>query len=126
MIRFRAWHKKEKKMFDVISINFHLDGTINTVMLYKDGWEFLTDGINVILMQSTGLKDKNGKEIFEGDILKYRFTDNNTTKQCIVEWSKCHGSFMLFGIEPWLVSVNTILSELELIGNIYENTELMK
>ncbi|WP_049532641.1 YopX family protein [Streptococcus pseudopneumoniae] len=84
---------------------------------------------NIDLMQSTGLKDKNGKEIFEGDILAFK-TDDEVINVKIF-WDEKHALFM-FRSEKYneeeplaeLVEANTY--PFEIIGNVYENPELLE
>jgi uncharacterized phage protein (TIGR01671 family) len=80
-----------------------------------------------ILMQYTGLKDKNKKEIFEGDILKSILSYNGKEKILIVYWSEPVAGFMLNDINHsfgWEFGLS--FRTLEVIGNIYENPELLK
>ena len=80
----------------------------------------------IVLMQSTGLKDKNGKEIFEGDIVDYK------GREAVVKW---HGSYASF-IYRFVDELNKRSAEwyplylaylkCEVIGNIYENPELLE
>jgi uncharacterized phage protein (TIGR01671 family) len=84
-----------------------------------------------VVMQFTGLTDKNGKEIYEGDILKYvRLTNKLKEAKDIlfVEW--CTWSYALFKMRNNERSYFTILDKIisikcEIIGNIYENPELL-
>ena len=82
-----------------------------------------------ILMQSTGLKDKNGSEIFEGDIVKYKNGCYTYTEE--VAYNK---NFAGFGVRDanadiiftfWVLAEEIGLSSLEVVGNIYQNPELL-
>lgn len=101
-IKFRAWDIDNKFLFDVYEIHF--------------GNNFYIKGLGQIfsrnfnLMQYTGLKDKNGKEIYEGDIIEY-FDEQIE----LVEWSK---SDFWSGLGTFRIS--------KVIGNIYENPELLE
>ena len=141
--KFRIWHKKRKKMYDVLHLH---------TATWTNGGEWVTaKGFNIItqqdihiqienkdgiLMQCTGLKDKHGKLIYEGDIVKV---------QCNRE-DKC-GLFYKTGIiayelneknghghadSSFYLKLNNGMCALfskekcEVIGNIYDNPELLK
>lgn len=122
--RFRAWDKETKTMIEVSSINFEEH------LILGGYWEFgQTESIKfdeIELMQSTGLKDKNGKEIFEGDIVDYK------GREAVVKW---HGSYASF-IYRFVDELQERASDweplflacyhFEVIGNIYENPELLE
>jgi len=72
---------------------------------------------NDTVMQFTGLLDRNGKEIYEGDILK------NEVKNCKVEWSEMNLAWVGVGLMAFGMNGD---GEYEIIGNIYENPELLK
>lgn len=122
--RFRAWLKNDKEMIDVDEIHW-----------YNGNFEFIGDGITfqrladeVELMQSTGLKDKNGKEIFEGDVVT-----NGWKRQVVTfgtqEVEEDFGSIRIYrGFNLYLGGgyPNAIMSEFEVVGNIYENPDLLE
>lgn len=116
--KFRAWLKNENKMMEVRVIDWNNE----VVDLFNPHIEIPLDKIE--LMQSTGLHDKNGKEIFEGDIVKMaKDVYSDPTYYEIVRHRG--GAYRLesnqHGCELWLRHTNC-----EVIGNIYENPELLE
>lgn len=115
--KFRAWYGIE--MYDepvICNGEFYLD------------WRDLIDGKTydgAILMQSTGLKDKNGVEIFEGDVVKVDVPNPLMCGVYEVRRAKS-GAWRIDnhiqGRELWLAG----LGDAEVMGNIYENKELLK
>lgn len=76
-----------------------------------------------ILMQYTGLTDKNGTEIYEGDILRgYDGSDDKTGEIFVVKWSDFYTGFYPLNSDTVLVNRDTF----EVIGNIYEHPELLE
>ncbi|MCY7152224.1 YopX family protein [Streptococcus gallolyticus subsp. gallolyticus] len=119
--KFRAWLKDEYRMTDVREITFFDD----EVQMISDVTDFYTYG-EFELMQSTGLIDKNGKEIFEGDVLKTY--DGELAK---VVWNKelaCWEAEFLGEIVDLseVADVKSSRSDCEIVGNIYENPELVE
>ena len=123
--KFRAWTEEGKAMYyDVYPFK---DGTL---LLSYDGIAFdEVPASDFILMQSTGLKDKNGKEIFEGDVVKYEVGCNTYTEE--VAYDK---NFAGFGVKDAKANIVFTFGEiaediglisLEVVGNIYKNTELL-
>ena len=120
-IKFRAWDENNKVMLmpECCGLFIHLDGELNSFDSEGElvGTEFTRQ---LRLMQYTGLKDKNDKEIYEGDIvraLKHNedlFTDK-------VWW---RSGILWFGNWNWIEFQN-IFRVIEVIGNIFEDGELL-
>lgn len=127
MIRFRAWDIKYKEMVDVDTINWK-DGKFDSI---GDGVTEFRESGDIKLMQSTGLMDKNGKEIFELDILKV--TDEHSWLE-VVSFNKDKAMFVSKEIKrktdipesPLYDLFNTDIFKIEIIGNIWENPELVE
>lgn len=129
--RYRAWNKATKAMYevdDIMSIDFG-KSEIGVKTLFFDQTNRY-DFDDIVLMRSTGLQDKNGKEIFEGDFV----TDGHTTGD--IKNHPTLGFYMIDdnGVERWFSDdstiedfeedVETAARILEIIGNIYTNPEL--
>ena len=168
--KYRVWDKEKKVMIDyyqIVSINFDKDGVcgIDGWIPIKNGdeWEqelYQIDKQNIVLMQWTGLTDKNGKDIYEGDVVKYEETvllngelvDGKVPieKPHIVTEIKENYEYWdgKIGTQIWghiLISVNDLfglhqdewssyygyesaegLQEGEVIGNVFQNPELLE
>lgn len=112
-IKFRAWDKKENRFWDKVS-------TLNLTLGH-----FNVDGFK--WSQYTGLKDKNGKEIYEGDILDWG--DNFNSK---VLWNEAEAAWNIEELEntrteqcPRTHDMNSYTYKPTVLGNIYENPELL-
>ena len=126
-VRFRVWIKTEKRMIetdDLLDIDYENKEIVTQQVYFENGLPddrdiYCYDFDEIELMQSTDMVDKNGKEIFEGDIVK------------------CSG--LLGTIESfkamWICSfvkynnyqkVGFFAQEIEVVGNIYENPELLE
>ena len=121
--KFRAWLKNDKEMIDVRVIDW------NNMIVDSFSPYIEIPLEKVILMQSTGLKDKNGKEIFEGDILAVETDDEVINVK--VFWDKKHALYMF---ESKKFNEEELLAELaednaypfEVIGNIHENQDILE
>ena len=128
--RYRAWDVLAEKMIDeILMISFvrkeiigkFSDGSTSVPLKFEDE----RNGEDVILMQSTGLKDKNGKEVFIGDVIK-------CTRGCLHEVyiEKEYGGTYVGGMPAvYLKGLRegyAWTEHEEIIGNIYENPELLE
>lgn len=152
LLRFRAWNKATKEMYevdDIMSIDFG-ESKISVKTLFFERTNYY-DFNDIVLMQSTGLRDKNGKEIFEGDVLKF----NDSWDDCCYEGyvdgeiegvnyveiqsestgfifckTKYPDSSLFYYANEEHLTFQEILTdsdfEFEVIGNIYENPELLE
>lgn len=118
--KFRAWIKKDKEMIAVEEIHFN-NGELDFI---GDAITWMCKNNDFVLMQSTGLTDSAGKEIFEGDVVKMAkdFYSEPTYYEVVRHRG---GAYRLeseqHGYELWLRH-----TDCEIAGNIYENPELVE
>ncbi len=129
--KFRAWDKHEQKMFtnDELIIwngNVYANDSKKLTCNNLKGWSIDDE----YLMQSTGLVDKNGKEIFEGDVVQFEdcseASDFLYINTGIIEW--CQGGFHVTNRDSVLMEdlLDGDSLDVTIIGNIYENPELLE
>ena len=124
--RYRVWDKLDKGIYEAGEIHW-FRGEFDFI---GDGITFKRDADEIELMQSTGLKDKNGKEIFEGDIVQfedcYEVPDFLYINTGIIEW--CQGGFHVTNRDSVLMEdlLDGDSLDVTIIGNIYENPELLE
>ena len=129
-IKFRAWLKDENKMYSVSELQLSQDGVVCCNLGDYEGPYFYVDLKDIELMQYTGLKDKNGVEIYEGDV----FIDEYDGYIGVIKYGK---KFAWFIVE-WYINSHSKepcddeplghinIHNIEVIGNIYENLELLE
>ena len=123
-IKFRSWDTYNKEMLEVQELNY-ADSYNGQPMIRTTMYNDYFDTEDMILMQYTGLKDKNGVEIYEGDIVRIL---GGEYEQGFYEWDEkvCIKDFIYDGFNL-MMTVNQIGNEaLEVIGNIYDNPELLE
>jgi uncharacterized phage protein (TIGR01671 family) len=138
-IKFRIWDQSKKVMCSVARISFGDDGSALTILAEPapvgEFYRALVHGESGILMQFTGLKDKKGREIYEDDIIKWHrlYDGESLTDVYRVEWDNgCFHTVCISeagqGQRDCFSSPETSeeLHHFQVIGNIYENPELLE
>lgn len=131
-IKVRAWHKPYKQMCQVESLRFDGNGVYTAVLIEESFYDRkLVEADEIVIEQFTGLKDINGAEIFEGDIIFQKPLSKNS-----IGWvGKIifkQGAFMAEVYERGKAVMWLFLSEFrpektcEVVGNIHENPELLE
>ena len=126
--KFRAWDTFDKKMLDVHGINYDADGVWTKEMIDDESDGEFIHFSDIELLQSTGLFDKKGKEIYEGDIVTAM---SEGIKGTGVVKRRIDGYWLMYPAwqngQSWKLVVNEQGdTDVEIIGNIYENEDLIK
>ena len=119
-IKFRAWCKAKKKLYEVYSISKY------EIVVYdiSNQKEYLCEDCE--LMQYTGLKDKNGVEIYEGDVVEMHSKLAHTKTRGGIFYEERACAFMIDdNIFKQYIPI-TVSDDIEVIGNIHENPELLE
>ena len=132
--KFRAWDKRKNVMRDVAVLHFTKNGKTNFIEYWINPTELKSYHVrNIDLMQFTGLKDKNSIEIFEGDIVLVNVSngfDHLVNEKTVVQESEFHSGLicksLASGMEHRVFKHKKMDYEYEVIGNIYENSELLE
>ena len=127
--RYRVWMKSLKWMCDVTNISF--DSKFVDICQQGDTERYTEMSVEfdeITLMQSTGLFDKNGKEIFEGDVVRQVRTQPTTENEVIIGVvTMLEGAWLIMNdCEKLASDLWSETDENEIIGNIYENKDILE
>ena len=127
VLKFRVWDKELKAMFELKSLVFTLN--LATIASKNDLFPSRTCSFDdIILMQFTGLFDKNGKEIFESDIVEWEHKDTGQLVRGIVKYDTELGFWGMTDVRfNDLKPIGYLANQrVTVLGNIYENQELLE
>ena len=119
--RFRAWDTTNKEMF---KDTFAITESGQVVVVEQESVVSPPDYVfvdHLVIMQSTGLKDKNGQEIFEGDVVSI---DTDEFDLLFVKYEA--GNYWLMDGEECVEHLSDYYKYVSIVGNIYENPELLE
>lgn len=127
--RFKVYYKPHNKVYNVICLNCDRQ---KEIIIEYNGSTALVEWENCVILQATGLSDKNGKLIYEGDIIE--FTDNVTingskTHVAKVEHNKEFNAYMYHAECMGWYTINPSQNKrfkVKVIGNVYEHPELLE
>lgn len=128
-LKFRAWTRRKPSMpwsQKFVAITGNGEQMVPIGGTFTGVWHILGDDAEgLIIEQYTGLKDKNGEEIYEGDIVEYMtcYFGNEKRHRKVVEWGEWDSDD--FG-EPHNLGYFDLNEYMEVIGNIHENPELLE
>jgi|SRR5690625_5002446 len=128
-IKFRAWDKLEQCFINIKSFGFFEDGEIWYVQATDENENdidppYFLDEDRLEIIQFTGIYDKNGNEIYEGDILKHPI-GNNAEITYIDDLAAFVASYKIIGKNEMDYLDSEIMKMCEVIGNIYEHPHLL-
>ena len=132
-IKFRVWDKETKHMHicgeDVHdTINFEIETNRAYYYNLQNGCGSLREDSDYVLMQYTGLKDKNGIEIYEGDIVSFNLKSDSEGQPNITGYIEYQTTFSGYRIMSFKGSfaLDYNIKDIEVIGNEWDNQELLK
>ena len=125
--KYRAWDKERKKFLTGSKwATYSVDLAGN---LTAKNYDFHGIEQNLELVEFTGLKDKNGKEIYEGDIIKWSSAIKDAPLTIVKSWEKIEAVIWGNKYTGWFTESSVyglgLYSHIEVIGNIYESPELL-
>ena len=131
--KFRVFDKENGEMFYPTKEDEYIEIDANGDLIGINLEGLWCGGLNCILMQCTGLEDKSDKLIYEGDILKFKlledfaaFGTNEKYVEIIAPVIYEYGGFFIEQSENSIFLGQLPMSEIEVVGNIYENPKLLK
>jgi uncharacterized phage protein (TIGR01671 family) len=119
---YRVWHKIEKRFVDLRTIDFELD-SIGYDCYREANYYDVAKFDEIVFQQFTGVKDKKGNEIYEGDRVRYKLNKNYFYDE--VKWEH-NGWRVVNEKDDCSFPLITNLEDFEVIGNIFESKELLK
>ena len=124
-IKFRCWDTENKEMLDVQELDYQ-DSYNGQPMIRPTMYSDYFDTEDMILMQYTGLKDKNGKEIYEGDIIEWT-THSGHKYKFSVKYSNKYAQYIIVNTKGISMEYEPLgdFENIEVIGNVWEDSDLL-